>query len=511
VTCVLRNELINQIINLYISHHGVCLLQPTAVEEPKLTLRQKIAKWSSPPKTDPNDFDKATEWHVLNFSRPHMRGFHFAALGFFTAFFIWFAIAPLLPEIKKTLGLTKQQVWTTNIVSVAGTIAMRFIMGPLIDKYGPRIPCAALLILCAIPTACLGAVNSLVGLCILRFFIGLVGAMFVVCSSWTSAMFVPKIVGTANGFAAGWGNMGGGVTILVMGFVLFPLFKLGMSAEMAWRTVSIVPAVVSIIIGALTIKYSDDSPKGNFSDLKKAGELPKKKVGDSFAIAACNFNTWLMAFQYACTFGVELTVDNAVTLFFHEKFGLETEQAALYGSTFGLLNLFSRGCGGVFSDMLNTRFGMRGRLALQAFVLIGNGVFCIGFGRSSSLSLAVFILVVFSLFCQAGCGTSFGIAPYINPKATGSITGIIGAGGNIGAVCFGLVFKYLGDDYGFDIMGGITIFAALLTLFIRIPGESSLICGAIEAPTAVPDKLEQSAVTQQEVEEPSEHSGSEGA
>jgi NNP family nitrate/nitrite transporter-like MFS transporter len=151
--------------------------------------------------------------------------------------------------------------------------------------------------------------------------------------------------------------------------------------------------------------------KGNYGDLKKTGQLPKKKAGDSFVIAACNHNTWLMAFQYACTFGIELTVDNAVTLFFHEKFGLETEQAALYGSTFGLLNLFSHGCGGLISDKLNEKFGMRGRLALQAFVLLGNGATCIGFGCSNSLGLAVFILVVFSLFCQAGCGTSFGIAP----------------------------------------------------------------------------------------------------
>ena len=115
---------------------------------------------------------KATEWHVLNFSRPHSRGFHFAALSFFTAFFIWFAIAPLMPEIKKTLGLTKQQYWTTNIVSVSGTIMMRSIMGPIVDKYGPRIPGGMLLILAAIPTACLGFANSMFGLCVVRFFLG---------------------------------------------------------------------------------------------------------------------------------------------------------------------------------------------------------------------------------------------------------------------------------------------------------------------------------------------------
>jgi len=432
------------------------------------------------PKTDPDLGDKATTWPLLNFSRPHMRSFHLAHLAFFTAFNIWFAAAPLLPEIRKTLKLSKQDIWTTNIVAVAGTIAMRFIMGPIIDKYGARLPAGWILIACAIPTACLGAATNLASLGAIRFFIGLVGSMFVMCSSWTSAMFAPNIVGTANGFAAGWGNMGGGVTILVMGSALFPLFKLGMSAEIAWRTVCIVPAVVAIIVGAIVIKFGDDGPRGNYRELVKRGELKPANATASFRNASFNFNSWLMFIQYACTFGVELTVDNAVTLFFHDKFGMETETAALYGSVFGLLNLFSRGYGGVFSDMCNRRWGMRGRLWLQAFVIAGNGITCIFFGRAATKESAIAILVVFSIFCQAGCGTSFGIAPYIDPRATGSVTGIIGAGGNVGAVCFGLIFKYLGDDYGFDIMGGITLASLITVALMRIKGHRTMFfdCGA---------------------------------
>merc|ERR1712048_1534268 len=61
-------------------------------------------------KVDPNQDDKATEIKIFNFSRPHMRAFHCSWWCFFIAFFIWFAIAPLLGEIKDTLGLTKQQI-----------------------------------------------------------------------------------------------------------------------------------------------------------------------------------------------------------------------------------------------------------------------------------------------------------------------------------------------------------------------------------------------------------------
>ena len=111
-------------------------------------------------KVDPDQDDKATEIKLLSFARPHMRAFHCSWMGFFTAFFIWFAIAPLLPEIKTTLGMSKQDVWTSNICSVAGTIFMRFINGPMCDKYGARLLMGVLLMAASIPCACTGLVNS---------------------------------------------------------------------------------------------------------------------------------------------------------------------------------------------------------------------------------------------------------------------------------------------------------------------------------------------------------------
>ena len=104
-----------------IASSSIFILQPTEVK--------KYSQYYV--NVDPDQDDKATEIKLLSFKRPHMRAFHCSWMGFFTAFFIWFAIAPLLPEIKETLKLTKQEVWTSNICSVAGTIFMRFINGPM--------------------------------------------------------------------------------------------------------------------------------------------------------------------------------------------------------------------------------------------------------------------------------------------------------------------------------------------------------------------------------------------
>ena len=142
---------------------------------------------------DPNQDDKATEIKLLSFKRPHMRAFHFSWMCFFTAFFIWFAIAPLLPEVKISLDLTKQQIWTSNIASVAGTIVMRFINGPLCDKYGARILMGVVLAAASIPCALTGLVQTSAQLSTLRFFIGLGGSTFVMCQYWTSRMFTKEV------------------------------------------------------------------------------------------------------------------------------------------------------------------------------------------------------------------------------------------------------------------------------------------------------------------------------
>jgi NNP family nitrate/nitrite transporter-like MFS transporter len=426
---------------------------------------------------DPDQDDKATEIKLLSFARPHMRAFHCSWFCFFIAFFIWFAIAPLLPEVKETLGITKQEIWTSNICSVAGTIFLRFINGPLCDKYGARIPMGFILAFASIPCALTGLVNSATTLAVARFFIGFGGSTFVMCQFWTSTMFTKEVVGTANALVGGWGNLGGGVTQLVMGSVLFPLFKTGMSAEMAWRTVCIIPACVGLITGFTILKISDDAPKGNYDEMKKNGTMAEVSAGASFRTGAMNVNTWLLFVQYACCFGVELTMNNAAASYFKSTFELTTEASAAIASLFGWMNLFARGIGGFVSDKANAKMGMRGRLWWQTICLVIEGIMVLIFANTTSLGLAIFIMVIFSSFVQAAEGSSYGIVPYVNPPVTGSIAGIVGAGGNTGAVCFGLGFRNLETKQAFVLMGACIIASGILSLFICIKGHAGLING----------------------------------
>lgn len=424
---------------------------------------------------DPNQDDKATEIKLTSMARPHMRAFHFSWMSFHLAFFIWFAIAPLLSEVKVSLDLTKQTLWSSSIASVAGTILMRFINGPLCDKYGARLLMGGVLMAASIPTACTGLIQSGNNLIFVRFFIGLGGSTFVMCQYWTTSMFTKEVAGTANALVGGWGNLGGGVTQIVMGSLLFPLFKQYMDAESAWRSVSIVPAAVAFCFGIAVLNYSDDCPKGNYKDLMKSGVMGNVSASASFRAGAFNLNTWYLFFQYACCFGVELTMNNAAALYFRERFDLSTEQAAAIASLFGWMNLFARGLGGYYSDKMNAKSGMHGRLWAQTWLLLGEGLMVLVFANSNSFFSATGFMVIFSLFVQGAEGSTYGIVPYVNPPATGSIAGIVGAGGNTGAVIFGLCFRNMPYKKAFTIMGCTILASALTSFLIVIQGHSTIL------------------------------------
>ncbi|GAX22636.1 hypothetical protein FisN_17Lh128 [Fistulifera solaris] len=449
---------------------------------------------------DPDQDDKATEIKLFSFARPHMRAFHFAWFAFFMAFFVWFSAAPLLSEIRDDLKLTKKEIWSTSVIAVGGTILFRFMMGPLCDKFGPRIPFAGVLMFAAIPTGLTGLAVDYKSLLIIRCLIGVAGCTFVMCQYWTTRMFVKDVVGTANATVAGWGNLGGGVTQLVIGSLLFPLFKIFYDgdSEKSWRTVCVVPAVVTFCTGLGMLFFTEDAPKGNYGEMKKHGTMPEVSAAVSFRAGAVNFNTWILFIQYAACFGVELTMNNAAALYFKDEFGQSTESAAAIASIFGWMNLFARGMGGVLSDYGNAKMGMRGRIIIHTLFLLFEGIFVIIFANTKSLAGAIVVMIFFSLCVQAAEGTSFGIVPYIDPPATGSISGIVGGGGNCGAVAFGMAFRELSYEKAFMIMGFCIIGSALMSALINIKGSSALFWGTDDV---APSKTAALSVPEPEKEE----------
>jgi len=421
--------------------------------------------------------NKATAIHLLDFHTVPMRAFHMAWLAFFLCFFGWFGIAPLMPIIRDELHLTREQVGNSAIAAVAITILVRILMGWLCDRIGPRRAYTWLLVLGSIPAMGVGLAHDYRTFLLFRLAIGGIGAAFVITQFHTSVMFAPNIVGTANATAAGWGNLGGGVTQFAMPLLFGAFMSFGAGSWWSWRLAMLVAGFALLLTGVAYYFLTTDTADGDWRTLRREGALTRAPGAPHPFVEACtDKRVWSLALLYAASFGVELTVDNFAALYYTDYFHLSLQMAGLFASLFGMMNLFARALGGIVSDRCNRRWGLRGRGLLLGCTIGAEGLAMILFSRMNWLPLAVATMMFTGLFVKMSNGANYSVVPFVNKRALGAVAGIVGAGGNAGAVLAGFLFKTSSLSYpqAFLILGVIIAACAPLALMLRFTERDEL-------------------------------------
>ena len=178
---------------------------------------------------------------------------------------------------------------------------------------------------------------------------------------------------------------------------------------------------------------------------------------------------------YGACFGIELTVNNVAALYFADYFDLSLVAAGFVAASFGLMNLFARTLGGVFGDNFGSLWGLKGRSFWLFICLLFEGIALMIFSQMQVLFLALPALIVFSLFTQMSEGATYSVVPFINKKALGAVAGVVGAGGNAGAVLAGFLFKNM-IDWGdaFLVLGVVVTAASFLAFFVRFSQDQEI-------------------------------------
>jgi NNP family nitrate/nitrite transporter-like MFS transporter len=416
---------------------------------------------------------KATKINLFSLSTPQMRAFHITWLTFFLCFFGWFGIAPLMAIVREELSLTKSQIGNIMIASVMITIFARLLIGYLCDRIGPRIAYSLLLLVGSVPVMFIGLSNSYESFLLFRLAIGVIGASFVITQYHTSVMFAPNVVGTANAITAGWGNLGGGVTQMVMPLVFAGFIALGYTDSAAWRYAMVVPGAALFVMAFVYYYFTQDTPEGNFSDIRKRNEVingKKKDSKGSFLEACRDYRVWILFLIYGACFGIEITIDNIAALYFMDKFELSLAEAGMIAGGFGMMNIFARALGGIFGDKAGNKYGLKGRVIILGIFLFLEGIFMIVFSRMDSLPIAIISMIVMAFFVKMSNGATYSVVPFINSRAIGSVAGIVGAGGNTGAVMAGFVFKSESISYenGLLYIGIAVVAVAMISWLINL-------------------------------------------
>jgi NNP family nitrate/nitrite transporter-like MFS transporter len=414
--------------------------------------------------------NKATAIRLLDFRSAPMRAFHMSWLAFFLCFFGWFGLAPLMPVIRQELHLTKEQIGNSIIASVAITVLARLVIGWLCDRVGPRRAYTWLLMAGSLPVMCAGFAHDYPTFLAFRLAIGSIGASFVITQFHTSVMFAPNVVGSANATAAGWGNLGGGVTQIVMPLLLSGFLSLGVGSYWGWRLAMVVPGIALFLAGIAYYFLTRDTADGDFRELRAQGRMPgRAAAGGAFLEACRDRRVWALAVLYAACFGMELTVDNIAALYFVDYFKLSLQAAGVAAGAFGMMNLFARALGGIVSDRCYLRWGLRGRSMLLGATIALEGLAFLCFSQARWLPLAILSMLVTGLFIKMSNGASYAIVPFVNKRALGAVAGIVGAGGNVGAVAAGFLFKTGSITWpqALAVLGVLVLLSSTLAFFVR--------------------------------------------
>ena len=464
---------------------------------------------------------------LFDIKAPAIRTLHITWFAFFLTFILWFSHAPLKDAITKAFDITNAQWKALLILNVALTIPARIVIGILVDKYGPRMTYALLLLTAGVLCAFFALSTSYPMLALARFLMGFTGAGFVIGIRLVGEWFPARQVGLAEGIYGGWGNFGSAAAAMSL-----PALALAYGGDNGWRYALLTIAAFAVIYGIVFYRYARNTPKGStYFKPKKSGGLEVSTRKDFVLLLLMNipmfaalgmlawklspsgvgllpyslvnaiyvglgalflFQSWqifrvnadmlksgsvpeyqrysfrqvaILDINYLITFGSELAVVSMLPAFFADTFGLSPVKAGMLAAGFAFMNLAARPGGGWLSD----KFGRRKTMLILLGGLAVGYLTLARIDASWPLALAVIATMGCSFFVQAGEGAVFAMVPLIQRRMTGQIAGMAGAYGNVGGVIFLTVYSFVSTPVFFTVIACSSVLGFIASFFLAEP------------------------------------------
>ena len=460
---------------------------------------------------------------LFRYKKPEIKALHLTWIAFYICFFVWFNMAPLATSMLKSVGwLTNDDLRLFAIANVALTIPARILVGMALDKWGPRRVFSVLMVTMAIPAIAFAFGETRTQLLVSRLVLSSIGASFVVGIHMTAMWFKPRDIGFAEGFYAGWGNFGSAAAAMTLPMIALNIF----GGDDGWRYAIASTAIIMALYGVVYWFAITDGPAGTVQHKpRKVSALEVSTWADMIKlilwtipmVGVLSLLVWrvenmgyidaqwawvchavialIVTYQviqilrvnlpilrkgvpeddkysfnsvaalnttYFANFGAELAVVSMLPMFFEMTWGLTPTAAGMIAASFAFVNLIARPIGGLVSD----RFGNRRFVMLAYMIGIAIGFALMGLMNSAlPLYIAVAITILSSVFVQGAEGATFGILPSIKRRLTGQISGMAGAYGNVGAVCYLTLYTFVTPSQFFFIIAAGALLSFIACFF----------------------------------------------
>jgi NNP family nitrate/nitrite transporter-like MFS transporter len=355
--------------------------------------------------------------------------------AFTLLFAVWLMFGILAIPIRKELNLSDMQFsWLTAIAILNGAL-WRLAFGILAERLGGRVVMTVLLLVCAVPVACVAFAHSFGALLTCAFLLGLAGNGFSAGIAWNSAWFPRQSQGFALG-VFGAGNVGASVTKLIgpaviAGVPAAGFSMLGIQFPGGWRAIPLIYAVLMIVMAAALFFLTPSRDR-----------MPAKgRPLSEMLRPLTSVRVWRFSLYYVVVFGAYVALSVWLPKYYTDVYHASLPTAALLTALFIFPASLLRPFGGYLSDRLGARrvmYVVFAVMTLSAFFLALPSFTLVLDGSERTLhyqlNITVFTILVFMLGAGMGVGKAavYKYIPEYFPKDVGAVGGLVGMLGALG-------------------------------------------------------------------------------
>jgi MFS transporter, NNP family, nitrate/nitrite transporter len=375
-----------------------------------------------------------------------------ATVGFAVNFWAWALLSPLAPKLKESLQLSAlQQALLVAVPVVVGSLG-RIPVGALTDRFGGRVMFPLVSLATILPVVYLGLAgqDSLAGLLIGGFFLGIGGTTFAIGVPFVTAWYPPA----KRGLAIGVFGMGMGGTAISALTTVKLVDAYGAAAPF------IVTAIILAGYAALAALLMRDAP-----DRTVPAEPLARRLAATLRLPV----TWRASALYAVLFGGYVAFSVYLPAYLRTAYDLTQADAANRMAGFVLLAVLMRPVGGWLSDRTDPA-----RVLAATLVVVGLGAITQAFTPDlAPIGTIAFLSMAAAL--GAGSGATFALVGLLAPaNKVGSVTGVVGAAGGLGGfvppLLMGAIYGWYGSyALGLVLLALVAAGALLLALSMARP------------------------------------------
>ena len=111
------------------------------------------------------------------------------------------------------------------------------------------------------------------------------------------------------------------------------------------------------------------------------------------------------------------------------------------------------------------------------------------FSQMRVLPFAIAAMMLTGLFIKMSNGATYALVPFVNKRALGAVAGIVGAGGNVGSVMAGFLFKgAMPWTQALFVLGAIVAAVSVFAFAVRF-SESEEVAAQVEIEARLASQL----------------------